>query len=105
MRKRSLAKSWRPGRKRAFRLLDDAGAATAEVLLGPDASLPTGGVALQTDFVSGGEFVLAEAADPTRSVQLARDYHREARGRLGPAALDLTPGDPWLPIEPALEDV
>ncbi len=105
VRKRSLAKSWRPGRKRAFRLLDDAGAATAEVLLGPDASLPTGGVALQTDFVSGGEFVLAEAADPTRSVQLARAYHREARGRLRPAALDLTPGDPWLPIEPALEDV
>ena len=105
VRKRSLAKSWRPGRKRAFRLLDDAGAATAEVLLGPDASLPTGGVALQTDFVSGGKLVLTEAADTTRSVQLARAYHREARGRLRPAALDLTPGDPWLPIEPALEDV
>ena len=104
VRKRSLAKSWRPGRKRAFRLLDDAGVATTEVLLGPDASLPTGAVALQSDFVSGGKVVLAEAADPARSVELARAYHREARGRLRPAALDLTPGDPWLPIEPALED-
>ena len=104
VRKRSLAKSWRPGRKRAFRLLDDAGVATTEVLLGPDASLPTGAVALQSDFVSGGKVVLAEAADPARSVELARAYHREARERLRPAALDVTPGDPWLPIEPALED-
>ena len=104
VRKRSLAKSWRPGRKRAFRLLDDAGVATAEVLLGPAEAAPEGGVALQTDFVRGGAVVVAEAADPAGSVRGARAYHREALTRLRPEALDLTPGEPWLPIEPALED-
>ncbi len=104
VRKRSLAKSWRPGRKRACRLLDGAGVATAEVLLGPDEPAPAGGDALQTDFVRGGKVVVAEAADPARSVRGARVYHREALTRLPPAALELTPGEPWLPIEPALED-
>jgi len=104
VRKRSLAKSWRPGRKRAYRLLDDAGFATTEVLLGSDAAAPAGGVALQTDFVRHGGIVVAEAADATGSVRRARAYHRGALNRLRPAALDLRPGEPWLPIEPALED-
>ncbi len=104
VRKRSLAKSWRPGRKRAFRLLDGNGLATAEVLLASDASAPAGGVALQTEFVRDGAVVLGDAAAPARSVRRARAYHREALRCLRPAALELVPGEPWLPIEPALED-
>ena len=104
VRKRSLAKSWRPGAKRAFRLTDGSGLATAEVLLGPGAAAPAGAVALQSDFVRGGEAVAAEAADPARSVAGARAYHRQALARLRPAALELAPGEPWLPIEPALEE-
>ena len=104
VRKRSLAKSWRPGAKRAFRLTDGSGLATAEVLLGPGAAAPAGAVALQSDFVRGGEAVAAEAADPARSVTGARAYHRRALARLRPAALELAPGEPWLPIEPALEE-
>lgn len=104
VRKRSLAKSWRPGRKRAFRLLDEAGAATAEVLLGPGETAPAGAVALQVDLARAGEIVPAEAADPARSAAAARAYHREALARLRPDALGLAPGEPWLPIEPALEE-
>ena len=104
VRKRSLAKSWRPGAKRAFRLLDDSGMATAELLVQPGAPTPPGALALQTDLVRDGRATSVECADPARSVVRARAYHREALGRLRSPALDLSPGDPWLPIEPALED-
>ena len=104
VRKRSLAKSWRPGIKRAFRLLDDSGLATTELLLEPGAPAPPGALALQTDLVRAGRPTSLECADPAGSVVRARAYHREALGRLGSAALDLSPGEPWLPIEPALED-
>ena len=102
--KRSLAKSWRPGRKRAFRLLDRSGVATAELLLAPGAPAPPGALALQAELVSGGRVTSAEAADPARSAREARAYHRETLTRLRSTALDLSPGDPWLPIEPALEE-
>ncbi|MCY3785482.1 MAG: nicotinate phosphoribosyltransferase [bacterium] len=104
VRKRSLAKSWRPGRKRAFRLLDDDGLAAAEVLLPPGAAAPAGGVGLQTEFVRGGALTSAEFAAAVPAVRRARAYHREAATRLRPAALDLAPGEPWLPVESALED-
>lgn len=104
VRKRSLAKSWRPGRKRAFRLLDDAGTATVELLLEPGAPVPPGALALQTGLVRGGRVAAPAATDPARSTREARNYHREARTRLGSEAFDLSPGEPWLPIEPALED-
>ena len=104
VRKRSLAKSWRPGAKRAYRLLDDSGAATAELLLEPEAPAPAGAVALQTELVRGGRPTSTEAVAPPAAVSRARTYHREALGRLRSPALDLSPGEPWLPIEPALED-
>ncbi|MCY4629799.1 MAG: nicotinate phosphoribosyltransferase [bacterium] len=105
VRKRSLAKSWRPGRKRAFRMVDDCGFATTEVLLAPGAPVPPGALGLQTDLVSGGRITSGTVAGPVRSVADARAYHREALTRLRSPALDLSPGEPWLPIEPALEDV
>ena len=104
VRKRSLAKSWRPGAKRAFRLLDDAGTATLELLLEPGAPAPPGALALQTDLVRRGRAASSAATDPARSTREARSYHREALTRLGSEALGLSPGEPWLPIEPALED-
>ena len=103
VRKRSLAKSWRPGRKRAFRLLDASGVATTELLLGPDEPEPAGAVALQTDLVVGGEIVADGSADAAIATEGARAYHRDALTRLGSAALELTPGEAWLPIEPPLE--
>lgn len=104
VRKRSLAKSWRPGAKRAYRLLDEAGTATAELLLPPGAPAPPGSLALQTDLVLAGRTAAAELADGARSTAAARAYHREALGRLGPAALCLSPGEPWLSIEPPMEE-
>ncbi len=104
VRKRSLAKSWRPGRKRAFRLLDDSGAASAELLLRPGESAPAGAIALQEDLVVRGEIVTGHGADPGIFTGRARAYHREALARLDTAALELAPGEPWLPIEPPLED-
>ncbi len=104
VRKRSLAKSWRPGRKRAFRMLDDCGSATTELLLAPGAPVPPGALGLQTDLVSGGRITSGTDADPVRSVANARAYHREALTRLRSPALDLSSGGPWLPIEPALEE-
>ncbi|MDE0194561.1 MAG: nicotinate phosphoribosyltransferase, partial [bacterium] len=104
VRKRSLAKSWRPGTKRAFRLLDGAGTATVELLLEPGAPVPPGALALQTDLVLGGRTASPAATDPADSTREARNYHREALTRLGSEAFGLSPGEPWLPIEPALED-
>lgn len=104
VRKRSLAKSWRPGRKRAFRLLDGSGVATTELLLGPDEAAPSGALPLQSDLVVRGEIAAGAADDPGASTRRARAYHREALARICPAALDLAPGEPWLPIEPPLED-
>jgi len=104
VRKRSLAKSWRPGTKRAFRLLDGAGTATVELLLEPGAPVPPGALALQTDLVLGGRTASPAATDPADSTREARNYHREALRRLGSEAFGLSPGEPWLPIEPALED-
>ena len=101
--KRSLAKSWRPGAKRAVRVLDDSGVATGEFLLRPTEAPPPGAVAVQTELVRAGRVVATEGGDAARSTRAARAYHREALGRLSPAALDLSPGEPWLPIEPALE--
>lgn len=104
VRKRSPAKSWRPGRKRAFRLLDTGGAATTEVLASPGEPAPAGGVALQEELVANGEITVDELADPGASAQRARAHHREALARVRPAALELAPGEPWLSIEPPPED-
>ena len=103
VRKRSLAKSWRPGRKRAYRRLDGAGAAVAELLLTAGAPTPAGIRPLQTTFVTSGEVTAVESADPTRSAHRARAYHRTALAQLPPRARQLTPGEPWLPTEPSLE--
>jgi len=104
VRKRSLAKSWRPGAKRAYRLLDGSGSATAEMLLPAGAPAPPGARTLQEDFVRGGRCVAGERADPAAGTARARAYHLEALARLGPSALDLSPGEPWLPVEPPLEE-
>ena len=102
VRKRSLAKSWRPGAKRAFRLLDGSGVATVELLLRPGEPVPPGALALQTDLLLSGEVPSAADDEPTARAAGARAYHREALARVAPAALDLSPGAPWLRIEPAL---
>ncbi len=102
--KRSLAKSWRPGRKRAVRLLDKSGLATRECLLHPESPMPADSLALQKDLVSKGKVVSAELADLTGSAELARAYHQAARRRLTSTALDLSAGEPWLPLEPSLEE-
>ena len=104
VRKRSLAKSWRPGRKRAYRRLDDTGSANSELLLTGDSPAPAGARPLQTEFVIAGEITAAEHADPLRSAHAARAYHRGMLNELPDAALELAPGEPWLPTEPSLDD-
>jgi nicotinate phosphoribosyltransferase len=103
VRKRSQAKSWRPGRKRAFRLLDSGGEATTELLAGPGEPVPTRAIALQEELVASGEIAVDGIADPGAWTHRARAYHSEALARLRPEALELTPGEPWLPVEPPPE--
>ena len=55
--KHSLAKSWRPGRKRAFRALDEEGRAASEVLALDAAPPPERSRPLQVAFMEGGRLL------------------------------------------------
>ncbi len=100
VRKRSAAKSWRPRRKRAYRLLDDNGVAVSEEMLAEETQAPPGERSrqLQTAFVSAGALADPGLAEASEAVQAARRHHLRALGELPPSALDLSEGEPFLNI-------
>ena len=106
--KHSMAKSWRPGRKRAFRALDEEGTATSEVLMLDDASPPERSRRLQVSFMEEGSLLALRGegggegqADPggAEAVRAAREHHRLALSELPRHALDLAAGDPCLDVK------
>ncbi len=89
--KRSVAKANVGGRKSAWRALDGAGRATAEVLT-IGGRRPDGPVRrLQVRVLDCGRIV------PSPSLGAARDHHRACLAELPPVALDITAAAPALP--------
>jgi len=87
--KTSVGKASAGGAKTAYRLRDDAGTATGELLVvGGPSPVPTGARALQVPVVRDGEVVHRP------SLAEVRAHHRAARGELPQAALELADGEP-----------
>lgn len=86
------------GRKRAFRLRDETGLARGELLVAEGAEAPElsagwSARALQERVVSDGKQSVRVRLDESRR------HHRRSLAELGPAALDLAPGEPIIPTE------
>ena len=94
--KRSVAKANFGGRKHAWRTLDGAGTATAEVLT-VEGRRPDGPArALQVRVVEEGRIL------PLPSLAAVRDHHRASLTELPPAALDVAAAEAALPtLQPA----
>ncbi|MEU7001343.1 nicotinate phosphoribosyltransferase [Nonomuraea sp. NPDC046570] len=91
--KRSVGKPSRGGRKRAFRMLDEAGAYADTELITISGDAPDGGVPLLRELVRDGAVVGREP------LTAARDRHREAVALLPQDALHLGRGYAAIPTE------
>lgn len=91
--KRSVGKPSRGGRKRAFRMLDEAGAYADTELITISGDAPDGGVPLLRELVRDGAVVGREP------LTTARDRHREAVALLPQDALHLGRGYAAIPTE------
>ena len=97
VRKHSFAKSWHPGRKKAFRSFGEDGKAREELLLAEGAARPQEARALQMEFRRAGQQP-GSASNPAELLTAAREHHRRALAELPSEAFDLRPGEPCLKV-------
>lgn len=88
--KRSPEKQTRGGRKRAWRLLDDRGRATAELVTVENGEPASPARDLQVPVLRNGEIVWDQ------TLEKAREHLRNALGELGPDGRRIDAGDPAL---------